>query len=76
MPAYRAIINDTEYGFECATGDYAMAVVCVLAEWDIARPCMVEIWSEEVMPDYGPYTYEVGSNEYGDMVVKAKPRSG
>lgn len=70
MPAYRAIIDETEYGFECATGDYAMAVVSVLAEWGIARPCEVEIWSEKVVSDYGPYRYQVTSNEFGDLVVK------
>jgi hypothetical protein len=38
---------------------YHHAVASIPAQLGITLPAEVEIWCEELLPDYGPYTYVV-----------------
>lgn len=59
------------------TGIYRNAVAAVPALVDVSEepwPLWVEIWCPRLLPDYGPYIYEVGEDEYGNLVVRHVPR--
>jgi hypothetical protein len=47
--------------------DAAAAVPAILGR---RLPIDVEIWSPDVVPEYGPYHYRVRENEFGGIVVE------
>lgn len=53
------------------TGDYRLVVAMALALADVGLPATVEVWCDELLPDYGPYTYRIKSDRFGNLVVKA-----
>jgi hypothetical protein len=47
--------------------DAAAAVPAILGK---QLPVDVEIWSPDLIPEYGPYHYRVRQNEFGGLVVE------
>lgn len=47
--------------------DAAAAVPAILGK---PLPVDLEIWSPDLIPEYGPYHYRVRENEFGGLVVE------
>lgn len=47
--------------------DAAAAVPAILGR---ALPVDVEIWDQDLVPEYGPYHYRIRQNEFGGIVVE------
>jgi hypothetical protein len=49
---------------------YRDAAAAVPAIFGRRLPVDVEIWSPDLVPEYGPYHYRVRENEFGGLVVE------
>lgn len=45
--------------FETATGIYNVAALQAFGKLNMPFPCHIEIWSPELVPEYGPYFYRI-----------------
>lgn len=45
--------------FESDRGEYAVVVAEAFGVLKMPFPCTVQIWVEDLLPDYGPYEYRV-----------------
>lgn len=70
MPVWQTKIGMTHREIDAPTGDYRLVVAMAVALADLKPPCVVTIWCTNLLPEYGPYTYHVLSDEYGNLVVK------
>jgi hypothetical protein len=52
------------------SGVYVYAVAAVPALFDTGLPVSVEIWVPRLLPEYGPYSYRVETDEFGNPVVR------
>jgi hypothetical protein len=54
---------------EFATGLYAMAAIAICAHENKhpADEPVIKIWCESVLPDYGPYFYQIYLNPHGGV---------
>ena len=73
-------INDGhEQKLTCRTGIYQEAAVAAIAileyeDKDDSFP-IVEIWVPDLLPDYKPLIFEIGDNEFGQLVVRQMVRT-
>lgn len=56
--------------FPVKTTIYRDAAAAVPAVYGRRLPVDVEIWSEDLVPEYGPYHYRIRENEFGGLVVE------
>lgn len=70
MPVWQTKIGITHREIDAPTGDYRLVVAMAAALADARLPCVVKIWCADLLPEYGPYTYHVLSDECGNLVVK------
>lgn len=56
--------------FPVKTTIYRDAAAAVPAIYGRRLPVDVEIWSEDLVPEYGPYHYRIRENEFGGIVVE------
>ena len=68
--------------FTATTGIYSRAVMQAFGKLEMPYPCDVEIWVEDLLPDYGPYFYRIDDfidnrgNLYGcPSVMISRPRT-
>jgi hypothetical protein len=54
---------------EVKTTIYQNAAAAVPAIFGKDLPCDVEIWSPDLIPEYGPYHYRVWRDDFGHVVV-------
>lgn len=71
MPTYQTVIDGRQRAVEAATGDYRMVAAMAAALFDVMPPCSVQIWCDELLPDYGPYWYTLRNDAFGRLVVAA-----
>lgn len=72
MPKYQTRCDGIEHEFDVPTGDYRLVCAMAVASADVKLPVYVRIWCNEVLPDYGPYTYRVQDEpQFGWLVVTA-----
>lgn len=69
---YGTQIGEVKRDIEAPTGDYRMIAVIAVALADAPLPCHVQVWSNDVMPDYGPYWYTVACDSYGRLRCAAQ----
>lgn len=79
---WKVQINDgLVQDFETKTGLYGMASIAALAQLDYEEGTMinnnkvvnfVKIWAEDLLPDYGPYTYAFDGNTLYQAIKKGE----
>lgn len=70
MTKFTAKVDGVEREIEAPTGDYRLVCAMAVAMADAQLPARVKIWVEELLPDYGPYTYLVqNESRFGWLVV-------
>lgn len=74
VPVFQAEIKGQRYVIDTPTGDYMRVAVIASAMADASLPCHVKLWSDAVLPDYGPYWYTVATDIYGRL--KCGPQMG
>jgi hypothetical protein len=52
------------------TGVYQLAAVAAPAVFGLELPVDLEIWVDDLLPEYGPYHYRVEMNEFVCVQVK------
>lgn len=72
---YHIRIDDGPEGtITVETGIYILAVAVIPAITgvipELNRSLRIEIWSPRLLPEYGPYNYEVGHDVYQNVVVR------
>lgn len=56
--------------FNVKTSIYRDAAAAVPAMFGKDLPIDVEIWADDLVPEYGPLYYRIRENEYGGIVVE------
>ncbi|MBO9194380.1 hypothetical protein J5277_09705 [Rhizobium sp. 16-449-1b] len=67
------INGGSEQTLKCFSGEYqraAAAAVAMLAHEKNGGADVVEIWVPDLLPDYGPYFFEIGTDAFGSLVVR------
>ena len=73
MAKYRTRVDGVEREIDVPTGDYRLVCAMAVAMADVQPlPVYVRIWCDDLLPQYGPYTYQVRTDEGGSLVVEAK----
>jgi hypothetical protein len=68
-----------EQAFKSSHGEYCVAIMDAFGRLALPYPCTVEIWCDHLLPDYGPYRYQLGDfvdvygNQYISPAVMALP---
>lgn len=71
MATYQVRVNAWRSpAIEAPTGDYRLVAAMALALADASLPATVEVWCEELLPNYGPYTYHAEDDNFGNLVVR------
>lgn len=72
MSTFQVRVNDgPEQTIEVKATLYHHAAAAVPAILGIRDcPIVVEIWSADLVPEYGPYFYRIEEDHYGNMVVR------
>lgn len=56
-------------------GQYSLAAMTAFGDLKLPYPCVIEIWVEDLLPEYGPYFFKIGpfvdmqGNEYNTPSV-------
>lgn len=66
LHAFMLQVNQDEPAeYVSAFSQYSLAVLEAFGALGMPYPCTVKIWSPDLVPEYGPYTYRIG--DFVDM---------
>lgn len=58
---YKLRVDDGEVqDYSSDHSQYSLAVLGAFGDLKLPYPCVVEIWVEDLLPDYGPLLFQIG----------------